>query len=137
MWALYLTDHYGLDFMGRYVQANWYYEDPYWYYDPSVPTESKARINYLLNEMDAGVDFYDIYHDWRIANLIHTNYKGHDRYNYNLDELREFSGNDNQFLEWEDPDHPNYLAPLEVLHFEGMTYDWVSGEDYFGETLSL
>lgn len=137
LWALYLTDHYGLDFISRYVQANWEWDDELGWLYVDVPIEPKERISYLLNEMGAGVDFYDVYHDWRIANLIHCDYRGHDRYNYDLDELREATGNDNQFLEWEDTEHPNYLPPLEVLHFEGMTHEWISGEEYFGETLSL
>ena len=137
LWALYLTDHYGIDFMSRYVQANWQWDDELGWLYIDVPIEPKERISYLLNEMGAGVDFYDVYHDWRIANLIHSDYCGHDRYNYHLDELRAFTGNDNQFLEWEDPDHPNYLAPLEVLHVKGMTNKWKSAEEEFGETISL
>lgn len=128
LWALYLTDHYGFYFLQDYVLANWYYEDPYWYYDPDFPTEPKARITELLPK---GVDFNEAFHDWRIANLIHSDYHGSDKYNYVLDELRAFTGNDNQYLNWDE------MQPLEIMEVEGNQIPWTSAEEEFGETLSL
>jgi hypothetical protein len=55
LWTLYLTDHYGFDFMSKYVQES------------GLPLSSIPRITELLPE---GTSFYDVYHDWRIANLL-------------------------------------------------------------------
>ncbi len=128
LWALYLTDHYDFYFLRDYVLANWYYEDSNWYYDPDFPTEPKARITELLPK---GVDFDEVFHDWRIANLIHSDYHGSDKYNYVLDELRDFTGNDNHYINWDE------LQPLEIMEVEGKQIPWTSAEVEFGETLSL
>jgi immune inhibitor A len=121
LWALYLTDHYGFYFLQKYVQANWVI-------DPDFPMESKARITELLPKR---VDFYKVYHDWRIANLIHSDNPGCGKYNYNLDELRAYTGNENQVINWEE------LTPTEVLKVNGMVNKWTSAEKKFGETISL
>ncbi|MHA1232594.1 MAG: hypothetical protein ACTSPQ_18335 [Candidatus Helarchaeota archaeon] len=128
LWALYLTDHYGFDFLQKYVQANWLFNpDLGWQYI-DAPLEPKERITYILPD---GIDFYNVYHDWRIANLIHSDYKGQDKYNYNLEELREFTGNNNIRINWDE------LIPLKTLNVKGMVNKWTSAENYFGETLSI
>jgi len=129
LWALYLTDHYGFDFLQKYVQANWEWDpvNEVWIYI-DVPTEAQARINYFLPE---GVDFNDVFHDWRLANLIHSDVCGCDKYNYDLEELRAYTGNDNLFIDWDE------MQPLEIMEVEGKKIPWTSAEEEFGETLSL
>jgi hypothetical protein len=79
LWALYLNDHYGSTFMGDYVKNG---------------NAGIDGINALLEPY--GVDFYDVFHDWRIANLIHTDDPGGGIYNYTsidlslLDEVRVY-----------------------------------------------
>jgi len=124
LWALYLTDHYGFDFLQKYVQANWDEDGVY----VDAPTEAQARINYLLPDE---VKFDDVFHDWRLANLIHSDVCGSDKYNYNLEELRAYTGNDNLFLNWDE------MQPLEIMEVKGRDPKWTSGADKFGETLSL
>ncbi|NVM36282.1 MAG: immune inhibitor A [Candidatus Lokiarchaeota archaeon] len=69
LWALYLTDHYGTTFMGDYVKNM----------NPGMD-----GINALLAPY--GVDYYDVFRDWTIANLLN----GDGLYGYDsidLDEL--------------------------------------------------
>jgi hypothetical protein len=68
MWAMYLNDHYG----------------------------GAATISYFVQTGIGGIDgvnnalahfkykqkFDDVYHDWRLANLIHTDFPGCKKYNY-------------------------------------------------------
>ena len=68
LWSVYLSDHYGgSDFLGRFVQAG----------IPGI-----EGINAALDYFHYPQDFEDVFHDWRIANLIHSDYPGHGRYNY-------------------------------------------------------
>ena len=74
LWAVYLKEHYGENFLSDYVQAT------------GLPQSSIERINALLPD---GVDFYDVFHDWRIANLL-DGLVSEELYNYetlNLDAL--------------------------------------------------
>ncbi|MHA2008185.1 MAG: hypothetical protein ACXACO_15775 [Promethearchaeota archaeon] len=64
LWALYLTDHYGENFMGDYVKSGIYGID---------------GINALL---PGKINFERVYHDWRIANLIDSGSPGHGKYEY-------------------------------------------------------
>ncbi len=58
LWSMYLGDHYGGDdFIGHFVQAG----------IPGV-----AGINAALKRFHYKVDFDDVYHDWRIANLVNA-----------------------------------------------------------------
>jgi len=128
LWSLYLTDHYGFDFIQKYVQANWALDPVTGWEYIDAPTNAIDRINYLLPE---GMTFDKVFHDWRIANLIHSNICGNDKYNYVLDELRAFTGNMNQFIPWDD------IQPLEVMEVKGQDPKWTSGSAEFGETLTL
>ena len=65
LWSLYLKDHYGEAFMGDYVKNK---------------NAGMDGINALLEP--SGVDFYDVFRDWRIANLIHSDDPGDGKYNY-------------------------------------------------------
>ncbi|MCP4762994.1 MAG: hypothetical protein GY870_14545 [archaeon] len=68
LWTIYLSDHYGgAEFISHFVQAG----------IPGV-----EGINAALLEFGYDMTFDDVYHDWRIANLIHTNMWCSDKYNY-------------------------------------------------------
>ncbi|MFW9948922.1 MAG: hypothetical protein ACFFKA_02200 [Candidatus Thorarchaeota archaeon] len=109
LWALYLTDHYGLDFMGRYVQRG---------------GNGIEGINALL---PTGVTFDDVFHDWRIANLVQANYG---KYGYQLDELKATYNPDAQ-LNFDD------LEPLHVNEVSGKKVPWTNAGEAFGETFTL
>lgn len=68
LWALYLTDHYGSTFMGDYVKNM----------NPGMD-----GINALLAPY--GVDYYDVFQDWTIANLLN----GDGLYGYDSIDLSE------------------------------------------------
>lgn len=72
LWALYLTDHYGNTFMGDYVKNG---------------NSGIDGINALLTPF--GVDFYEVFQDWTIANLIHSDKPGGGKYNYDSVDLGE------------------------------------------------
>ncbi|QEE16865.1 Ig-like domain-containing protein [Promethearchaeum syntrophicum] len=76
MWAVYLSDHYGgAAFLSYFVQNG-------------VP--GITGINQALTYFGYSETFDDVYHDWRIANLIHTDTIGGGKYDYttfNLDDL--------------------------------------------------
>jgi len=55
MWAVYLSDTYGTGFLRQFVQAG----------IPGI-----AGINEILKPL--GLTFEDVFHDWRIANLVHS-----------------------------------------------------------------
>jgi hypothetical protein len=67
LWALYLNDQYGSDFLGYFTQAG----------IPGI-----AGINSALSYFGYTESFENAYHDWRIANLIHTDFPGNGKYNY-------------------------------------------------------
>ncbi|MHA1900734.1 MAG: hypothetical protein ACTSW5_07560 [Promethearchaeota archaeon] len=69
MWTIYLSDHYGgADFISHFVQAGL----------PGI-----EGINAALDAFGYAKTFDDVYHDWRIANLIHSS----GEYDYNLMDL--------------------------------------------------
>lgn len=109
LWALYITDHYGIDFMGRYVQQG---------------ITGVEGINLLLPE---GVDFLDVFHDWRLANLIKAKCGP---YSYRLDELRELY-NPTAVINWDE------LEPLNVHEIEGKKTPWIRASEEFGETYTI
>lgn len=68
LWALYLSDHFGgADFLGHFVQAG----------IPGIEGVTAA-----LDYFHYPLDFDDVFLDWRIANLIHSDHPGYGRYNY-------------------------------------------------------
>ncbi len=109
MFALYLTDHYGIDFMGRYVAAG----------GNGIP-----GIEALLPE---GVSFDDVFHDWRLANLIQAE---HGRYAYELDELRALY-NPGAHIDFSE------LEPLRIYEVDGAQVPWTNAGDAFGETYTI
>jgi len=68
LWAVYLVDHYGGPaFLSHFVKAG----------IPGI-----AGIDAALAYFGYTQRFDDVYHDWRIANLIHSNLVADGRYNY-------------------------------------------------------
>ena len=76
LWSIYLEEQYGPNFLSQYVQGNLY----------GLPTDAEDRISTLL---PGGTDFNDVYHDWRIANLLDTKIGSSTKYNYEMIELSE------------------------------------------------
>ncbi len=107
LWALFLTDHYGIDFMGRYVQ------------------QGLAGIEGVNALLPKGKNFDKVYRDWRIANLLQTD---HGKYGYSLKQLRKYY-NPGAEIPWDD------LHPLTVHEVSGPEVPWTSAATAFGETL--
>lgn len=74
LWAVYLNDHYGEEFLGYFVQTG----------IPSIDGVNAALEHFGYKER-----FDDVYHDWRLANLIHADFPGCGKYNYKTIDLRE------------------------------------------------
>jgi len=108
LWALYLTDHYGIDFMGRYVEQG---------------IAGIEGINLLLPN---NVDFHDVFHDWRIANLIDADCG---KYGYQLDELQALY-NPGAELDLSE------VYELHVYEVPGEEVEWTSATAAFGETIT-
>lgn len=75
LWATYLSDHYGgAAFLSEFVDLG---------------TPGIGGINAVLASFGYTETFDDVYHDWRLANLLHTDLFGEGKYNYvslNLEE---------------------------------------------------
>ncbi|MHA1511382.1 MAG: hypothetical protein ACTSRX_06635 [Promethearchaeota archaeon] len=101
LWAMYLADHYGGDaFISHFVQSGL----------PGV-----TGINAALEFFGYEEDFDDVYHDWRIANLVQAD---SGKYGYsNLDFSK--AGN-----------------TLKLYEAGTAPFDWTKGTD-FGTTVSL
>ena len=99
LWALYLNDHYGRTFMGDYVKNG----------NPGI-----EGINALL---PMGVDFYKVFRDWTVANLIHTDDIGGGFYNYISIDLDE-------------------LNPISTYEIDKKKIGWTKGKN-FGTTFTL
>jgi len=68
LWAVYLVDHYGGPaFLSHFVKAG----------IPGIAGVDAALAYFGYTET-----FDEVYHDWRIANLIHSDQPGDGRYNY-------------------------------------------------------
>ena len=68
LWAVYLNDRFGSEFLRDFVQAG-------------IPGIAG------LEELMDPYSFDEIYHDWRIANLIHSDWPGCGKYNYDTIDL--------------------------------------------------
>jgi hypothetical protein len=108
LWALYLTDHYGINIMGDYVQ------------------QGIAGIEGLNLLLPKGHDFERVFHDWRLANLIHAK---HGKYGYQLNELSKYY-NPGIELNFDE------LEPLNIHVVPGKEVEWTSAFDEFGETIT-
>ncbi|WXG45145.1 MAG: hypothetical protein WED05_00175 [Candidatus Atabeyarchaeum deiterrae] len=68
LWAHYLTDHYGgVGFLTQYVQSG----------IPGI-----QGVDSVLSSFGYKVRFDDVYHNWRLANLIRSDFPGCGKYNY-------------------------------------------------------
>ncbi|MBY9014930.1 MAG: immune inhibitor A [Candidatus Lokiarchaeota archaeon] len=76
LWTIYLSDHYGgAETISYFVNSG---------------TPGIEGINAALSHYGYEEDFEQIYHDWRIANLIHTDQIGDGKYDYNTIDLDTF-----------------------------------------------
>ncbi|NVM17309.1 MAG: immune inhibitor A [Candidatus Lokiarchaeota archaeon] len=76
LWTIYLSDHYGgAPLISYFVKSG----------IPGV-----EGLNAALTEFKFEVDFDQIYHDWRITNLIHTDQIGDGKYDYVTIDLGNF-----------------------------------------------
>ncbi|MFX0126206.1 MAG: hypothetical protein ACFFAE_21480, partial [Candidatus Hodarchaeota archaeon] len=76
LWTMYLSDHFGgADIIRQYVQSG---------------ITGIEGVNAALAHYGYKKDFYDIYHDWRLANLIRSDFPGCRKYNYKSVDLTEF-----------------------------------------------
>jgi hypothetical protein len=75
-------------------------------------------------------DFYDAFHNWRLANLTHSDNPGKGKYNYHLKELRKFTHNKHQKLNFNEFE-PSLFNPINEK------YVWFkSAEKEFGEIIT-
>ena len=73
MWAAYLNDHFGgSDFLSYYMEVG-------------IP--GFEGIQNALDHFGAGLTFDEVFHNWQIANLIHSDYPGYGKYNYETFDL--------------------------------------------------
>ncbi|QEE15235.1 immune inhibitor A domain-containing protein [Promethearchaeum syntrophicum] len=99
LWAMYLNDHYGEEFIGRFVGEG----------IPGV-----AGIEAALDYFGFEENFDDVYHDWRIANLLDAE---SGKYGYNTFDLSEAE------------------YPLYIHDMDNQLFKWTQGTD-FGTTVT-
>jgi hypothetical protein len=106
LWAMYLNDHYGGPaFFSQFIGAG----------IPGV-----AGIEAALDFLGYQEDFIDVFHDWRIANLLQMDYG---KFGYKSVDLN--------------PDTNDDLDdPLTVHEMTGSKIPWTSGAMEFGNTFS-
>jgi hypothetical protein len=105
LWAIYLSDHYGGPaILSRYVQAG----------IPGI-----EGIDAALEYLGYTERFDDVYHDWRIANLMHSDFPGEGRYNYTTINLGG----------------PEAI-PIFTHEISGLPVPWTKGTD-FGNTFTI
>lgn len=106
LWSMYVSDHYGEDFWHRYVQG-----------DPMIPDLKLSPIPRISQLLPEGVDFDDVFHDWRIANLIHSDKPGCGKYNYKSFDLGS-------------------VYPMTIHDMPGYNVGWTSAAEEFGYTIT-
>jgi immune inhibitor A len=105
LWTVYLTDHYGgTNFISYYMEEG----------IPSID-----GINNALSHFKYKANFLSVYHDWRLANLIRSNYPGCGKYNY-------------KSLNLNDPS----IIPVRTYVERGLPVPWTNGTD-FGITRTI
>lgn len=102
LWAAYLNDHYGVKFLGYFVQAG----------IPGIEGIDAALKHFHFKER-----FDDVYHDWRLANLIRSDFPGGGKYNYKTIDLNE-------------------ADPIFTHEINGLPVPWTKGTD-FGTTETI
>ncbi len=102
LWTIYLSDHYGgADIIRQYVQSG---------------ITGIEGINAALAYYGHKEDFFDVYHDWRLANLIRSDFPGWGKYNYKSVDITE-------------------LDPLRIYKESGLPVPEKKGIDY-GTTIT-
>ncbi|MEM1540850.1 MAG: immune inhibitor A [Candidatus Bathyarchaeia archaeon] len=102
LWVIYLSDHYGgADLIRYFVQSG----------IPGI-----EGINNALAAFGYKQRFEDVYHDWRLANLIRKDFPGCKKYNYKSINLN-------------DPE----IIPVRIYEVSGLPVPWTKGTD-FGTT---
>jgi immune inhibitor A len=105
LWTTYIADHYGVGVLSEYVQSG----------IPGIP-----GINAAFAAEGYSVTMDDVFNDWRIANLIHSDSPGGGKYNY-------FSIDLGAFLEGE------FVDPIpRVYEVEGEQVPWTCGASFGG-----
>jgi len=105
LWVAYLSDHYGgADLIRYFVQSG----------IPGID-----GINAALKAFKYKVKFEDVYHDWRLANLIHADYPGCGKYNYKSINLSDPS-----------------IIHVRMYEVGGIPVPWTKGTS-FGNTLTI
>jgi len=102
LWSTYLNDHYGEELLGYFVQSG----------IPGIDGINAALKHFRYRER-----FDDVYHDWRLANLIRADFPGCNKYNYKTIDLREAD--------------PIFTHPI-----SGLPVPWTKGTD-FGTTKTI
>ena len=99
LWTVYLSDHYGgADLIRHFVQSG----------IPGI-----EGINAALTAFGYEERFADVYHDWRLANLIRSDFPGNKKYNY-------------KSLSLNDP----AIIPVRMYAESGLPLPWKKGTDY-------
>jgi len=105
LWTVYLSDHYGgADLIRHYVQSG---------------ITGIEGINAALAYYGYKERFDDVYHDWRLANLIRSDFPGAGKYNY-------------KSLNLNDP----AIIPVFTHDISGLPVPWTKGTD-FGTTKTI
>jgi len=105
LWAVYLSDHYGGANFIRYFVQN------------GIP--GIDGVNAALKKFKYAQRFDDVYHDWRIANLIRSDTPGNGKYNYKSLDLNA----------------PG-IIPIRQYSEVGAPVPWTKGTD-FGTTWTI
>jgi hypothetical protein len=105
LWVAYLSDHYGgADLIRYFVQSG----------IPGI-----EGINNALAAFGYKRKFEDVYYDWRLANLIRSDFPGCGKYNYKSINLN-------------DPE----IIPVRIYEIGGLPVPWKKGTD-FGNTITI
>jgi hypothetical protein len=105
LWTTYLADHYGGPaLLGYYVQSG---------------ITGIEGINNALAYLGYKETFYDVFRDWRLANLIHSDFPGCGKYNYKSIDLNS-------------PD----IIPVRMYEVDGLPVPETSGTS-FGDSITI
>ncbi|MFQ6125273.1 MAG: hypothetical protein ACE5R6_11815 [Candidatus Heimdallarchaeota archaeon] len=111
LWTAYLSDHYGgSDFIRYFVQSG----------TPGIEGINAALKKFHYKKAPGQwMTFDDVYHDWRIANLIRSDFPGDGKYNY-------------QSIDLNDPE----IIPVRTYDIETPFASPTTGTD-FGSTITI
>ena len=103
LWATYLNDQYGSEFLGYFVQAG----------IPGV-----EGIEATLDYFGFRESFNDVFHDFRLANLLRTDFPGCGKYNYETIDISE-------------------ADPINTHVISGLPVPWTRASEEFGNTFTI